>query len=166
MKVLQNIYWSDMHPNQSQEARMLDMKDACYSAYCFALDGILSGKYSITQDNMYFVIDNYMKPDWIDERPPKICPMTIIRYVIREACNNWLDEEDTKDKEYLCAYLKQKHENKIFIPHSGVKSTNSVQIERVGRVAIDPVDIPTRIHLVIAHYDDGKWRAEIRAALN
>ena len=166
MKTEQDIYWSDMHPTLLQEARMQELADACYHAYCWALKGLADGTYKITKDNLYEVIDKQMKPDWIDSRPKKICPWTTMRYMIREACNNWLDEPIMveKNKEYLVEYLKQKHKDRLYIPHSGLPLTDTVQIERVCRIPIDPVDIPTRIHLVIAHRTDDGWKAEIRAA--
>lgn len=164
---IQDIYWTAMHPNQSQEARMKEIMDSCYAAYCFAIDGLLSGKYVVTEETLYDVIDKQMKSDWIDVRPPKAGPWTTMRYMIRMACHNWMDEVACKDREYLAAYLKHKHENQIYIPHSGMPLKDSVQIERVCRVPIDPIDIPTRIHLVVAHWDPIKqeWRAEVRAAL-
>ena len=164
MRTVQDVYTTRMYPNQSQEARLLDMKDACYAAYCMTFDGLVDGKYVITPETIYDVIDNQIKPDWIDQRPAKICSMTMIRYVIRMACNNWLDDIEFKDKEFLRGYWKQKHINNVYIPHSGVKAKDSVQIERIGRVKIDPVDIPTRIHLVIARQTDKGWIADIYAA--
>lgn len=166
MKVEQDIYWTDMHPTMLQETRMLEIKDACFYSYCWALDGLASNRYKITPENLYDVIDKQMKQDWIDERPNKVCPWTTMRYMIREACNNWLDEAvmAEKDPEALVDYLKKKHENLLYVPYSGMKLDGAVQIERVCRIPIDDVKIPTRIHLVIAHKEPDGWRAEIRAA--
>ena len=164
MKVEQDIYWSDMHPTKLQEARMNELADACYDSYCWAIDHLADGTYVITPENIYDVLDHQMKPDWIEARPVKVCPWTMMRYVIREACNNWLDNLGYKHKEVLVPYLKQKHKDRIFIPHTRMAVVDTVQIERVCRIKIDKVDIPTPIHLVVAHREDGKWRAEIRAA--
>lgn len=166
MKVEQDIYWSDMHPTIIQEARMLELLKACHSAYCWAIDGLSHWRYTITPETLYDVIDHQMKQDWIDERPAITCPWTTMRYMIRMACNNWLDESvlAEKDPDKLAEYLKEKHKDCLYIPHSGMPVKDTVQVERVCRVPIEPVDIPTRIHLVVAHYIDGKWRAEIRAA--
>ena len=166
MKVLQDIYWTDMHPNQTQEARMLDIADVCHTAYCWTIDRLIDGTYVITEETMYDVIDKQMKSEWIEMRPAKVCPWTTTRYAIRKACHDWLDEPLFKKQDYIwyAAGLKEHHEKCIYIPYSGMKVTDSVQIERVCRVPIDPVVIPTRVHLVIAHHTPGKWMAEIRAA--
>lgn len=161
-----DIYTVQMYPNQSQEARMLEIMHACYETYCWTIDGLLSGRYQITPETLYDVIDKQMKPDWIDQRPKKICPWTTMRYMIREACNNWLDQIDFPDKEAMATGLKAEHFNKLYIPYSGMKLLNdTVQIERVCRVKIDHVEIPTRLYLVIA-YPGAKhtWWANIRAA--
>ena len=94
MKVEQDTYWSDMHPTQLQEARMQELLDACYETYCWTVDNLANGVYKITQETLYDTIDKVMKPDWIEQRPQKVCPWTTMRYMIREACNNWLDNQD------------------------------------------------------------------------
>ncbi len=166
MRTEQDVYFTYMYPTDLQKARMNELTDACYHAYCWALQGLAEGRYKITKDNLYDVIDKQMKPDWIDSRPKCVCPWTTMRYMIREACNNWLDDPVIviQARDYFMEYLKQKHKDRLYIPHSGMPLTDTVQIERVCRVRIDPVEIPTRVHLVIAHRDGDKWRAEIRAA--
>ena len=161
-----DYYFTELHPNKSQEARMFDIADACHTAYCWTIDRLIANKYEITEDNMFKVIDGPMKSDWIDERPAKICPWTTVRYVIRKACHDWLDEPilRQKDAAWLAAGLKEHHQKCIYVPYSGMKIKDSIQIERVCRVPVDPVDIPTRIHLVVITYNTGKWIAEIRAA--
>ena len=165
MKVEQDIYWSTAHPTKLQESRMNELTDACHYSYCWAIDALEAGKYDINEENLYDVLDHQMKPAWIESRPAKVCPWTTMRYVIRMACHNWLDElASCKDKAFLAEYLKQKHANCLYVPHTRMHITDTVQIERVCRVKIDPVKIPTAIHLVVMHREDGKWRAEIRAA--
>jgi len=166
MAVEQDVYWSELHPNKSQEARMLDIADVCHTAYCWTIDNLISGHFEITEDNMFDVIDKQMKSEWIDVRPDKICPWTTVRYVIRKACHDWLDEPILrhKDSAWLAAGLKENHEKCIYVPYSGMKAKDSVQVERVCRVPMDTVDIPTRIHVIIIHHERGKWTAEIRAA--
>ena len=164
MKVEQDTYWSDAYPTELQEARMNELTDACYYSYCWAIDALAAGKYDINEENLYDVLDHQMKPDWIESRPAKVSPWTTMRYIIREACHNWLDNLEYQHKEVLVPYLKQKHENRLYVPHTRMHITDTMQIERVCRIKIDPVDIPTAIHLVILHRADGKWRAEIRTA--
>lgn len=166
MKVAQDVYWSDMHPTKLQEARMKELLEACYETYCWTIDNLANGVYKITQENLYDTIDKSMKPDWIESRPQKVCPWTTMRYMIREACNNWLDEPvlAAKDPIALGGYLKQRHEGCLYIPASRMPVADDVQVERVCRVKIDHVDIPTRVHLVIAHKTHDGWKAEIRAA--
>lgn len=166
MKVEQDVYWSDAHPTELQEARMNEITDACYETYCWAIDALAAGKYDINEATLYDVLDHQMKPDWIESRPKKVCPWTTMRYTIRDACHNWLDETVLREKDpnYLVEYLKQKHKNCLYVPHTRMKITDTVQIERVCRIKIDPVEIPTAIHLVIIHRDGTRWRAEIRAA--
>lgn len=162
----QDIYWSELHPNKSQEARMFEIADVCHTAYCWTIDNLISGHFDITEDNMFDVIDKQMKPEWIDVRPDKLCPWTIARYVIRKACHDWLDCEVLRKKNagWLAAGLKEHYDKHIYVPYSGMKAEDSVQIEKVCRVPMDHMDIPTRIHVIVVRYERGKWTAEIRAA--
>jgi len=161
MIVPQDTYWSEMHPTPLQELTMDEIAIACHRAYCWMLDQLSAGVYPLTSDNLYEMLDTRIKDDWIDARPPKICPWTTMRYVLRAACNAWLFVEGNLDG---IEALKKANEGCLYIPHSGMKTKNSVRVTKVCRVKMDPIDIPTRVHSVIAHKRGNRWIAEIKAA--
>ena len=162
-KVEQDIYWTELHPSALQDIKMRDMVKATEYTYNFAIEGLASNKYKLTEDNIFDVLHDQILADWIDQRPDTdMCPKTMMAYVARDACNNWLDNRIEK---LSVEELKDRHKNKLYIPYSGMSiANNSVQIMKIMRVPIDPIYVPTRIHLIIAHMEPDKWRCEIRAA--
>jgi hypothetical protein len=166
MMSLYDVYHSVLHPNKTQSARMDDISDACEIAYIRVINALKDGKYKLTEDNIFDVIDGPIKADWIDNRPDKVCPWTTIRYVIRKACKDWLESPILAEKasEWFAKGLLEHYQKCIYIPCPKIKVVDSVHIQKVGRVRMNPVDVPTRIFLVVARkVAQDSWTAELRA---
>jgi len=152
----------DMHPLPSQYPLLDELIDATGFTYNWTLDKLVARKYVITEENMYRSIDERIRPAWSKVKPEGLCPMCMMRYTIREACHNWLDHG--MDKE-LVPLLKLMHADRFYVPASGHLITeHGVHVQGVGRVPLDPVELPGRLHLVIGHKTLDGWKAELRTA--
>ena len=151
-------------PTRHQAALMSELADSTYYTYCRALDGLIAGRWDITEDNFTDIYNNDMRRDWYDHRPQELCPIVMMKYVHREACHNWLD--NGKDPS-LSLKLKAAHKNLFYMPASGhsIRSNNTLAIAGVGLVHIEPVTLPGRMYVIIGHRQKDKWVAEIRSAL-
>lgn len=162
-KVPYAVVWTDMFPTVHQAAQLEELVESTYYTYCWALDGLASGRWDITEENFTEVYNGVMRKDWFDSRPNKLCPIVMMKYVHREACHNWLD--NGKDPSMVPAQ-KAAHANCFYMPASGHPiQEDHIYVSSVGLVRIAPCELPGRMYVIIGHkLDDGHWKAEIRTA--
>lgn len=162
-KVVQATLFARMYPGLRQAEQLNELVNSTEFTYNWTIDRLAARKYIVTEDNLYQAIDERIRRDWNNVKPAGLCPMCMMRYTIREACHNWLD--NGKDKE-LVPMLKLLHADLFYEPASGhpIKD-DRIRIQGVGRVRMDPVELPGRLHLLIGHKKSDGWLAELRTAV-
>lgn len=162
-KVAQATLFAKLYPGTMQAEKFDELAQATEFTYSWTLERLAAKKYIITEDTLYRAIDERIRRDWNNIKPVGLCPMCMMRYTIREACHNWLD--NGKDKE-LVPMLKLAHTDLFYVPASGhLILDNTIHIQGVGRVRMEPVELPGRLHLMIGHKKANGWLAELRTAV-
>ena len=162
-KVPQATLFTPMHPGIRQTQKLEELIESTGFTYNWTIDRLAARKYIVTEDNMYDAIDNRIRKDWNNVKPEGLCPMCMMRYTIREACHNWLD--NGRDKSLL-PMLKLMHTDLFYEPASGhLIKNDSIWVQGIGYIRMDPVELPGRLHLLIGHKKADGWVAELRTAV-
>ena len=151
-----------MFPTARQEALLIDLIESSEYVYKWVMDRLLVSHYRFNEDTLLACVNERIKPELLDNRPEGLCPMNMLSWLIREVCHNWLDCK--KNKSAMLTSLC-KHRGRCYMPASGHVVDTHVWISGVGRIRIEPVEIPTRLYLIEGYKHGGKWFADLRVAV-
>lgn len=154
---------AQLFPTPRQAQLLEELVQSSDYTYNWVMDQLVSRHYIFNEDKLIEYAAYRIKPDWIDHRPETLCPLTMMSWLIREACHNWIDGGKSKAQ---AVRDRARHRGRFYMPASGHKVSDTVSISNIGHIKIEPVKLPGRLYVIEGYKKGSKWFVDLRSAPN